>query len=227
MTPLVLLIVASTAFVGSHFLLSHPLRAAFVTSLGERGFAGLYTIVALATFGWMIYAYGPASAATPQPLWDAGEIGWIAATLLMWAGAVLFMGSLRRNPAFPRPGKSIERIDEPRGVFAITRHAMMWGFAIWAIVHAIVHPTPASLILSAAIAVLALVGAALQDAKKEKQLGEQWKDWESRTSFAPFGRGFALPDGFAFIVGTIIFLAAAYAHGAFGYQSAGPWHWFA
>ena len=111
----------------------------------------------------MIWAYPAASAEAPQPLWDAGRWGFIAATILMWLGSVLFMGSLRRNPALPRPGKRIERIDEPNGVYSITRHPMMWGFALWALVHAIVNPTPASLVLSAAIAFLALVGAALQD----------------------------------------------------------------
>ena len=137
--------------------MSHPLRAAMVGALGEKGFAGTYTIISLLTFAWMIKAYPAASAEAPAPLWEAGRWGWVIATVLMWLGSVLFMGSLRRNPAFPRPGKPIERIDEPRGVFSITRHPMMWGFTLWAVVHAIVNPTQASLILSAAIAILALV----------------------------------------------------------------------
>ena len=107
----------------------------------------------------------------------------------MWLGSVLFIGSLRRNPAFPRPGKPIERIDEPRGVYAITRHPMMWGFALWALVHAIVNPTLASLILSAAIAFLALVGAAVQDAKKEKLLGDVWRDWQVADQLRPLSAG--------------------------------------
>src|SRR5436190_23350295 len=144
MSGMTMLIVASVAFLGPHFLMSHPLRSAMVGALGEKGFAGVYTIVSLLTFGWMIWAYPAASAEAPQPLWDAGQIGWIIATVLMWLGSVLFIGSLRRNPALPRPGKTIERIDEPNGVYAITRHPMMWGFTLWAVVHAIVNPTRAS-----------------------------------------------------------------------------------
>ena len=218
-----MLVLASATFVGTHFLMSHPFRAPLVAKLGERGFTAVYSLVALATFGWMIHAYGPASAEAPQLLWESGEAEWLAATLLMWLGSILFMGSLRRNPALPRPGRPIERIDEPRGVFAITRHPMMWGFALWAAVHATVNPTRASVVLSAAIAILALGGAVMQDAKKAKLLGEVWRDWCARTSFLPFGKKFALPDAFAFITGTIVWLVATWAHGALGYRPVGIW----
>jgi uncharacterized membrane protein len=221
-----MLALASIAFVGTHFLMSHQLRAPMVSKLGERGFAGVYSLVSLATFVWMIKAYPAASAEAPQPLWDAGQAGFVIATLLMWLGSVLFLGSLRRNPAFPRPGKPIERIDDPSGVYSITRHPMMWGFTLWSVTHAIVDPTTASLILCAAIAFLALVGAALQDAKKARLLGDVWKDWQSKTSFMPYGRGLKSADGFALVAGTIVWLAATWAHGALGYQPAGVWAFF-
>jgi uncharacterized membrane protein len=227
MTPLAMLVLALATFVGTHFLLSHPLRAPLVAKLGEKGFGGLYTVVALVTFAWIIWAFRPASAEAPQPLWDAGQIGWIVATILMWIGSVLFMGSLRRNPAFPRVGRPIERIDDPNGVYAITCHPMMWGFTIWAIVHAIVNSTLASLVLSATIAVLALVGAAFQDEKKAKLMGDVWLDWRSKTSFVPYGRGLKSADGFALISGTLLWLIATWAHGALGYRPAGIWAFFA
>jgi len=223
MTGIGMLALASVAFVGTHFLMSHPLRAPIIAGLSERGFAGFYSLIALLTFGWMIWAYPDASADAPQPLWDAGRWGFVIATILMWLGSVLFMGSLRRNPAFPRPGKKIERIDEPHGVFSITRHPMMWGFALWSATHAIVNPTPASLILCAAIAFLALLGAALQDAKKERLLGDVWREWRSKTSFIPYGRGFKSADGFALVAGTIVWLVATWAHQALGSRPAGVW----
>ena len=226
MSGIGMLALASIAFVGTHFLMSHPLRAPMIGKLGERGFAGVYTLVSLATFAWMIKAYPAASAETPQPLWDAGQIGFVIATLLMWLGSVLFLGSLRRNPAFPRPGKPIQRIDEPNGVYSITRHPMMWGFTLWSITHAIVDATQASLILSLAIAFLALVGAALQDVKKAQLLGDVWKEWLSKTSFIPYGRGLKSADGFALVTGTIVWLAATWAHGALGYRPAGVWAFF-
>lgn len=226
MTGVGMLALAAAVFVGTHFLLSHPLRAPLIARAGERGFAGIYSLVALITFGWMIWAYPEASMEAPQPLWDAGRTGFVIATALMWLGSVLFMGSLRRNPAFPRPGRPIEKIDDPRGVYAITRHPMMWGFTLWALVHAIVNSTLASLILSSAIAILALFGAAAQDAKKERLLGGVWQGWKDRTSFIPYGQGLKSADGFALITGTILWLAATWAHGALGYRPAGIWAFF-
>lgn len=221
MSSLGMLILASLAFVGSHFLMSHPFRPAMVASLGERGFAIVYSLISLIAFGWMIWAYPQASSEAPELLWDAGRWGFVIATLLMWLGSVLFIGSLRRNPAFPRPGMTIERIDDPRGVFAITRHPMMWGFALWALTHAIVNPTRASLTLSASIAFLAIVGAALQDQKKRRLLGDVWRDWQSKTSFFPYGNGLHSADGFALLFGTLVWLGASWAHAALGGRPAG------
>ena len=226
MSGIGMLALASAVFVGTHFLMSHPLRRPMIAALGEKGFTGVYTLVSLLTFGWMIWAYPDASAEAPQPLWDAGRWGFVAATVLMWLGSVLLMGSLRRNPALPRPGRPIERIDDPHGVYSITRHPMMWGFALWAAVHAIVNPMQASLILSAAIAFLALVGAALQDAKKSRLLGPVWQDWKSKTGFVPYSRGLKSADGFALVTGTLLWLVASWAHGALGLRPAGVFAFF-
>ncbi|QNN65687.1 NnrU family protein [Sphingomonas rhizophila] len=221
MTPMTALALFSALFVGTHFLMSHPLRAAMVARLGERGFAGVYSLISLLLFGGMIWAYGPAVRTATEAWWAVPTWLWWVATLLMWLGSVLFVGSLRRNPAFPNPGKPITSIGEARGTFAVTRHPMMWGFALWALVHALVVPNCASFILSGAILVLALGGAAGQDAKKRKLMGAPWVDWQRRTAFVPFAKGFALPDAFALAGGTILWLVATWAHGALGYMPAG------
>lgn len=223
MNSLIALELVSGAFVGTHLLMSHPLRPRLVAALGERGFAILYSLVSIGLLWAMSRFYGPATAEAPGELWDVGQAGWIAATALMWVGALLFAGSLRRNPAFPNPGRPVSHIGAARGVFAITRHPMMWSFAIWALVHAVVIPTLASLTISAAIGFLALVGAAGQDRKKARLIGEPWRDWVRRTSYVPFGRGFALPGTFALVGGTLLWLAATWAHGALGYRLAGIW----
>ena len=223
MNNLLALEIASAAFIGSHLLMSHPLRPGLVASLGERGFAILYSVISIALLWAMARFYGPATDEAPQYLWDAGQAGWIIATLLMLVGSILFVGSLRRNPAFPTGGAPLTRIGAASGVFAITRHPMMWGFALWAIVHAIVLPTFASLTISATILLLALVGAAGQDRKKARLVGEPWRDWMRRTSFVPFGRGFASPGAVALVGGILLWLAATWAHGALGYRPAGIW----
>ena len=51
MTPQAGLFLSAIAFVGLHFLLSHPLRGPLVGRLGEKGFQGLYSVLAILTFG--------------------------------------------------------------------------------------------------------------------------------------------------------------------------------
>jgi len=51
------LAIAAIAFVGSHFLLSHPLRQPLVRAVGDGPFRGIYALVALVTFGAMIWIY--------------------------------------------------------------------------------------------------------------------------------------------------------------------------
>jgi uncharacterized membrane protein len=224
------LIAASVAFVGLHFLLSHPLRRPIIGAIGLRGFFGLYVVTALASFVWMVLAF---RAIPPEPLWWAiGDAGWAVASAVMLVAAVLFVGSLFGNPAFPDPtGKGgHEAIGKASGVYAVTRHPMMWGFALWALVHFVVFPTVSNTVLTVAILILALVGAALQDMKKTAAM-PAWPDWKARTSYLPFaallaGRARWSFDGRALLLGTLLWLVATWAHTPLGGPlEAGLWRW--
>ena len=210
--PLVSLIAASTAFVGLHFALSHPLRAPLVSRIGENGFLGLYSLLSLAAFAWMILAFrevGPGG----SPLWNGmGEVMWIIATVVMFFASVLLVGSYVRNPAMPGPKAAALAAQAPHGVFHITRHPMMWSFALWAAIHIMLSPTPRQLVLAGSLGFLALVGAHMQDRKKEQLMGEAWKGWEAQTSYWPRLGSFARAGTTAWIGGTLIWLAASYAH---------------
>lgn len=204
-------------FVGLHFLLSHPLRPPLTRALGERAFQIVYSVIALVTFGAMIYYYGRIGR-EPQ-LWVAGDALWLLASLLMWIGSILFVGSFVGNPALP--GTRRPRGKKPAGVFSITRHPMMWGFASWAIVHLIVVGTAKAMVFDGAILLLALGGSAGQDRKKAQQMGEDWHDWTAQTGFVPFTRGIAYPGSVALIGGTLLFFVATWAHPI----PAGFWRW--
>lgn len=216
---------AATAFVGTHFLLSHPLRAAVVTRIGERGFLGLYSLVAFATLGWLTLAY---RAAPPEvPMWHVGNMLWAIGTAVMLVASVLLVGSLIGNPALPDPGGAEKPVPMPRGVFTITRHPMMWGFALWGLVHILVMPTPSNIILAGAIIVLALVGAHLQDRKKRLLQPDFWPAWEARTSYWPFA-GPARIGGFRghdIAGGLAVWLIASWAHLPLAGWDAGIWRW--
>jgi len=86
LTPQAGLFLSAIAFVGLHFLLSHPLRAPLVAKLGAKGFQGLYSAVALITFGLMIYFYRLLGR-EPQ-VWNLGEWVWPVGAILMWLGSI-------------------------------------------------------------------------------------------------------------------------------------------
>jgi uncharacterized membrane protein len=200
------LALAAAAFVGTHFLLSHPFRAPIAGRVGTSAFQGIYSVVALVTFGWMVWVYR--GLGDQQPLWNAGDALWWAATILMWVASILFVGSFAGNPALP----GAPAVAAPRGTLAITRHPMMWSFAIWAVVHLAVIATPKAVILDLAILILAIGGSVGQDSKKRKLMGERWHEWTAQTGFIPFSRGIAHPGAVALIGGTLLFVLATWAH---------------
>ncbi|NPD68345.1 MFS transporter [Lichenicola cladoniae] len=221
--------IAAAAFVGTHFLLSHPLRRPIVRRLGETGFLGIYSLVAIATLGWLVVAYRAAPATAP--LWPVNDVLWAAATIVMLVASVLLMGSLVRNPATPNPTGTGTAPDTASGVYAITRHPMLWSFALWGLCHIAVYPVAANIAVAGAIIVLSLVGAALQDRKKEQLLPEMWPAWESRTSYWPFAaiaQGRARLGAFGMhelLGGLVVWLAATWAHLPLAGWAAGIWRW--
>lgn len=221
--------VAAIAFVGGHFLLSHPLRKRLVGAMGEAGFQGVYSLIAILTFGWMVFAFCKAPATAP--LWPVGDGLWVLVSAIMLIAAILLMGSLIRNPALPTGGRPGAFPDTALGVYAVTRHPMMWAFALWGLCHIAVFPVAKNIVLATAIVVLALVGAALQDRKKQQLQPDQWPVWESKTSYLPFAAiiaGRARFGGFgvhALLGGLVVWLVATWAHLPLAGWAAGIWRW--
>jgi uncharacterized membrane protein len=227
-----LLALATGSFVGSHLLLSHPLRAPLVGRIGEQGFLGLYSLVAAITLGWTIYAASHAPA--QPPLWAAPVGAWHGANLAMLLVAILLAGSLVGNPASFDPTGNPKFPQTPRGVLALTRHPMMSAILLWALIHAALWPTPAMLIVTGGMGGLALIGALGQDAKKARTIGQPWRDWQRRTGFIPFGAqlsgrlgwGALMPTSpIPVVAGIGLWLAATWAHGLLGGPTVGLGMW--
>ncbi len=227
-----MLIWALIAFVGTHFLMSHPLRAPMVKALGDKGFQIVYSLVSFATLFWAIKAFQAIPRGTIDT-WRVGDGFWALATILMLFGSILFIGSLFGNPALTPAATNAAASAPAKGVFAITRHPMMWGFALWGAVHMLVAPYQANLYFTAAFIILALVGAWGQDIKKARLAPDAWSNWKARTSYFPFARqitgksswGSAWPGVRTFTLGVILWLGASYLHPQFGAPVAGIFRW--
>ena len=149
----------------------------------------------------------------------------------MLLASVLLIGSVIRNPAMPTGGAPSFAPETARGVFSITRHPMMWAIALRGLCHVAIYPVAKSMVLALAIAVLALVGAALQDRKKELLQPDTWRLWEAKTSYWPFAAviaqrarlgGFGMHD---LAGGLVVWLAATWAHIPLAGWTAGVWRW--
>jgi uncharacterized membrane protein len=219
---IITLIAANVAFVGTHFAMSHPLRAPLVKALGAGGFQIAYTLVSFATLAWVYFAF---IAAPPADLPGSGNIGWIAATIITFPAMILLAGSFIGNPALPTPMAEAQARAEPKGVFRVTRHPMMWGIGLWAISHMALFWSIRTMVTALAMGVLALVGAKLQDAKKEALMGEAWGQWESRTSYWPrWGQLFSV-GAVPLIAGTALWLGGSWLHLWRAGIPAGVWTW--
>ena len=223
MSEYLLLAAASIMFVGSHFLMSHPLRMHMVRKFSANGFLGIYSLVSFATFGWMLLEFGRAPKG--DALWPASDAVWIAASVLTLVAAVLFSGSFIRNPALPGVPDAMAG-QAPFGVFKATRHPMMWGFALWGVAHILVAPRIDNFIFAGSLVFLALVGSKAQEIKKRTLMGAQWDAWLRRTHFAikPVAL-FKVGIG-PWLAGIILWAAATWAHPYWNVAGAGLFRWF-
>lgn len=206
--------------------MSHPLRAPMVRLLGAGGFMIAYSLVSAVCMVWMYFAFTDVYLPT-TPLWPGfDDVSWAVASVLTLLAMVLLTGSLIGNPALPAPGaEKLAASREAHGVFAVTRHPMMWGFALWAIAHIIAAPTARTLVVASAVLVLALLGAHLQDRKKLALLGEAWTAWQSKTSYWPSWSALPKAGLVPWFGGIAIWLAASWAHSPLGGWDAGVWRW--
>jgi uncharacterized membrane protein len=214
---------ACLAFVGSHFLMSHPLRRQMAWRLGASGFALVYSAVSLALFYWMVVEFGRAPKG--DAFWPVGDILWGIVSALTLLASILFVGSFVRNPSFPGVPEQMAA-QEPFGVFRVTRHPMMWGFALWGISHILVAPRIDNLIFAGSLVFLALVGAKAQEIKKARLMGVEWDAWLRKTNY-----GLRLTMlhrvGFApWIIGAAFWALATWGHPYLGVSGAGVFRWW-
>ena len=176
-----ILYAATIAFLATHFISSTPLRPLLAQALGERGYIVAYSLLAFATLGWMIWAYGKVPA---EPLWPGLRLA--PAILMPFSFVLLVGGLLTRNPSAVGQAKALKAGEPARGMLRITRHPMMWGFILWAVAHILARGEMKATVFFGAFLVLAALGALLIDRRKEATLGEDWQRFAKVTSYFPF-----------------------------------------
>src|SRR5688572_33325768 len=172
------LLAATVAFLLTHFVASTPLRAPLVKALGEWPYRGVYSLVAFATLGWMIWAY---NAAPSEPLWAGLRL--VPAVVMPFA-LVMVASGYWRNPTLVGAEKLLRSNDPARGAIRITRHPLMWAIMLWAVAHMLARGDLKSLVFFGGFLVLAGVGTLLMDHRKKSN--PDWPRFAALTSNLPF-----------------------------------------
>jgi uncharacterized membrane protein len=175
------LIVATLAFLGLHIVPSTPLRRVLSRKLGESAYLGLFSVASLAGLFWMSLTY---SRAPYEALWPG--LRWVPAAVLPFSFILLACGLLQRNPALVGMAGALRRADAVRGILRVTRHPVMWAVMLWAAAHVLALGTLQAAIFFGGLFLLAAAGTTLQDARKARALGEDWRRFASKTSNLPF-----------------------------------------
>ena len=126
----------------------------------------------------------------------------------------------------PMPGAEEAARAEPQGAFAVTRHQMMWSFALWALSHIILFYSLRTMITAGAMGFLALYGAYMQERKKAAQMGADWELWESRTTYWPRWHKLLSAGLLPWAVALILWVFISWLHTPLGSVPAGIWRWF-
>jgi uncharacterized membrane protein len=187
----VTILVLWIAFAATHMGLSaRSLRPRLVAALGERPFAGVYSLVALAIFVPLVWIYFANQHAGPH-LWylgGSGAVRWLVYVGMALALCLVIGGLARPSPASMAAATGGEA--EPRGVLRITRHPVFMGFGLFGLVHLLgANVNAAELTFFGGFPVFALLGCWHQDRRKLATLGDSYRRFHGQTALLPFARG--------------------------------------
>lgn len=167
-------------FVGSHFVLSWgPVRRLGVATLGEKPFLGLYSLISIGLFTWIVMAY---LAAPDVDVWEPHRaFQHIPLSVMPLACILLFAGYTVPNPSSiftPEQGGRVP------GIIKVTRHPAMWAVAIWGILHVFANTYAAPMMVGGGMAVLALGGAWHMECRRAND--PDWQRIKAESAFFPF-----------------------------------------
>lgn len=175
--------IAAVIWVGLHLAISGTLlRDLLVQRLGERGFWWAFSLASVAAIGFLVRTWREADRTL---LWVApGWLRWVLVAAMLIAFLFFIASVSAPNPTMV--GQSGAMGQSPRGMVRVTRHPMLWSFALWAAVHMIGNGDTASQVFFGAFLVTALAGMPSIDAKLARRDPATWKALSAVTSVVPF-----------------------------------------
>lgn len=171
------------------FILSHALparlglRQRIAAAVGERTYMILYSLLSVVLLAWLISA---ARRAPYVPLWDLQTWHYHVPLTLMVLAAMLFVGgAASANPFSVTFSRAAWDPARP-GLVGITRHPILWAFALWSFAHVVPNGDLVSVIMFGGFGLFALAGMAIVDRRKRRTMAGEWERLASATSVVPF-----------------------------------------
>ena len=187
MSPALMIVAIWLVFAATHLAFSSlTLRPRLVGVLGEGGFLGVYSLIALGTFVPMVTIYFQNKHAGTM-LWSVAVTPPVEAliTLAMVLAFVIIVAGLMA----PSPSALNAPKKEPvvvRGVHYITRHAVFMAAGIFGLVHLIPNGFASDIAFFAGFPIFAVIGCMHQDKRKLVTDKERYADFHAATPLIPF-----------------------------------------
>lgn len=175
---------AAVFWIAIHVLIAGRFRPTIAGALGPIAFRGLFSGLSAIGLAWLIWAYGRAP---HVELWPASPALALAPLAVMPFAFVFFIGALSgRNPTMAGADMMLKGALPVRGMTRVTRHPMLWSFALWAVAHLIANGDLGSLLMFGAILITAVNGMASIDRKRRQADPARWDAFAAVTSRLPF-----------------------------------------
>jgi uncharacterized membrane protein len=187
MSPALTIALLWLAFGVTHVALSSlSFRPKLVAVLGEKGFMGVYSLVALVTFVPMVTVYFQNKHAGPM-LWSVAMTPPLEAVVTVAMGVALLI--LVAGAIAPSPASMSAPADQPveiRGVHFITRHAVFMAIGLFGLVHLIPNGFASDVAFFAGFPLFAIVGCVHQDQRKLVTDAKRYVEFHAETPLIPF-----------------------------------------
>jgi uncharacterized membrane protein len=178
------LILAATFWIVLHVALAGPLRPWLVDRLGVNGFRGLFSLLSLASLAALVIGY---NGAPYVEMWPPSRALALVPLIVMPIAFYLFVASLTGpNPTAAQADFTLKGTFPVQGVTRVTRHPMLWSFALWAAAHLVANGDVAAFLFFGAIVIVALNGMRSIDAKLARRNRAEWDRFARVTSRLPF-----------------------------------------
>jgi uncharacterized membrane protein len=187
MDPVLRVALCFGLFAASHLGLALPrIRRALVARLGLRGFTLCFSLVAWLTFGLAISTYAAQAAEGPPGLaLGASAAARVALIAAITSGVMLMTGAFARYSRSPFAIGG-EEVREPCGLERVTRHPFFAGTVLFGAAHALLATRLVGAVAMGGLALVAGVGAWMQDRKLLALRGDDYRAYLAVTSGIPF-----------------------------------------